>query len=41
MHPKIRALDFKSDGTRIFIRNEGNDHNSKQYDLTTPWDYQV
>ena len=32
-----RGLDFKPDGTRIFIGNEGNDIIA-QYDLTTPWD---
>ena len=32
-----RGLDFKPDGTRVFIGNEGNDIIA-QYDLTTPWD---
>ena len=32
-----RGLDFKPDGTRVFIGNEGNDIIA-QYDLATPWD---
>ena len=32
-----RGLDFKPDGTRVFIGNEGNNIIA-QYDLTTPWD---
>ena len=34
---QTRGVDFKPDGTRIFIGNEGNDIIA-QYDLTTPWD---
>ena len=34
---QARGLDFKPDGTRVFIGNEGNDIIA-QYDLTTPWD---
>tara|TARA_B100000575_G_scaffold240985_1_gene203873 strand:- start:76 stop:2226 length:2151 start_codon:yes stop_codon:yes gene_type:complete len=34
---QARGLDFKPDGTRVFIGNEGNEIIA-QYDLTTPWD---
>ncbi len=32
-----RGLDFKPDGTRVFVASQGN-KKVGQYDLTTPWD---